>query len=215
MSSQQQPEQDPPTFPLRKSVSAASLLSSSSKSEPFQIDENTSSQALIDQLRKIINHRKESRYDLKAEKRELANKLLKQLETTINTLEIYNPKLPIATEERSQQTEPAPTTTNPSPFPQEKTTYAQAAAPKTTKKTVLLYPTKEGETDLVTILKKEVAPSNAFKIQRVRRLQNQGLAIECNSEEDRASFLTTLTTKPSLQEKIRPIQVERKTPKAH
>ncbi|KAF8789079.1 putative 115 kDa protein in type-1 like protein [Argiope bruennichi] len=213
MSSQNSPEQDSPTFPLRKSVSAASLLSSSSKSELYQIDENTSSQALIDQLRKIINHRKESRYDLKAEKRELANKLLNQLERTINTLEIYNPKLPIVTEERSQQTEPAPTTTNPCPFPQEKTTYAQAAAPKTTTKTVLLYPTKEGETDLVTILKKEVAPSNTYKIQKVRRLQNQGLAIECNSEEDRASFLTTLTTKPSLQEKIRPIQVERKLPR--
>ncbi|XP_055924649.1 uncharacterized protein LOC129956736 [Argiope bruennichi] len=122
-----------------------------------------------------------------ADNRELANKLLDQLTTTINHLEIYNPGLPTTKEDRSQQTEPVTTTDD--VCPNKRISYAQAAKPKKESKTVLLYPTKERKTDLVNILKKEVAPTTNIKINQVRRLQKQGIAIDCNSEKDQAKLL--------------------------
>ncbi|KAF8789772.1 putative RNA-directed DNA polymerase like protein [Argiope bruennichi] len=189
----------------------------SSRCEHSIIDENTSSQTIIDKIRKIINEKTESRFYLKAGKREKANKLLDHLSSTINNLETYNLKLPPTTEEKSQQTEDRKALT-PIPSPSKQTptvaSYADITKGKKHPKTVLLYPTKtEGETDIVSLLKKEVDTNASFKITNVRKLQNNGVAIDCNTEEDRTYLLSVINHKQTLQEKIRPIQVEKKLPR--
>ncbi|KAF8771830.1 hypothetical protein HNY73_019200 [Argiope bruennichi] len=201
-------------------MSTTSIQSScSSRCEHSIIDENTSSQTIIDKIRKIINEKTESRFYLKAGKREKANKLLDHLSSTINNLETYNLKLPPTTEEKSQQTEDRKALT-PIPSPSKQTptvaSYADITKGKKHPKTVLLYPTKtEGETDIVSLLKKEVDTNASFKITNVRKLQNNGVAIDCNTEEDRTYLLSVINHKQTLQEKIRPIQVERTSTSHH
>ncbi|GBM76833.1 hypothetical protein AVEN_228296-1 [Araneus ventricosus] len=110
---------------------------------------------------------------------------------------------PIDTETIEIQTEPE----------EIKLTYAEAAnKPSTSKsKILLLYQNKDTEEkNLVKLLKTVIKIVRDFQIKDVRKLKNDGIAVDCPSQQN----VVRIGNNPSLQVKIKPISIK-KSPVPH
>ncbi|GBL98607.1 hypothetical protein AVEN_19673-1 [Araneus ventricosus] len=97
-----------------------------------------------------------------------------------------------------------------------KLTYAEATNKTSTPKpkTFLLYPNNESEEiNLIKLLKTEIKIGRDFQIKDVRNLQNQGISVDCPSQQDVVKILESIGNNPSLQEKIKPIRTKKYLPK--
>ncbi|GBM15967.1 hypothetical protein AVEN_108566-1 [Araneus ventricosus] len=66
---------------------------------------------------------------------------------------------------------------------------------------------------MVKLLKTELKTGRDFQIKDVRKLQNDGIAVDCPGQQDIDKILERISNNPSLQEKIKPIHVRQNFPK--
>ncbi|KAF8791598.1 putative 115 kDa protein in type-1 like protein [Argiope bruennichi] len=86
-----------------------------------------------------------------------------------------------------------------------KPSYAEVAKLKNRKKkpTMLLYPTEENDKTIESILREELKEDGPnFKIRVVRKLQNKGLAIVCDKEQEFDQLKRTIESNDSLKKNI-------------
>lgn len=205
------------------------ITNSLTNNESSEIEENPTTQQLLAQLRIKINANTSDIYHLPSKIRISALQILEEVEKRIMTAPPHAQTQQMktishkhtqtskenkeTTAENTLETGRALLTTPQNQPQQQYTTYAEKLKRKPKAKTILLYPKGEKK-NIDELLFDQLNPTKiGIRITGVRRLQNNGYAIDCPEEEDLTKLVQKIREDKILQEAIEERRAKTNHPK--